>query len=359
MEIGRSFRDPAAVGKLVARIAAISRRPARIMEFCGTHTHAVCRYGIRDLLPARVEMLSGPGCPVCVTDNRDLDYALALAAIPGVIIATFGDLVKVPGSRTDLQRARAGGARVEVVYSPLDALDLARKNKDDPVVFLGAGFETTAPTVAASILEAEREGTTNYYVYSMHKITPPAMRVILDAGEVHVEGILCPGHVSTVIGWQSWSFLASDYRLPAAVAGFEPVDILWAIAEILMQLESGQPLTANTYPRSVTGGGNAVAREMMEKVFEKAAASWRGLGVIPESGLAIREEYGRFDAARAFDVDPGETVVPAGCRCGDVIRGVMKPGECPLFRNGCTPLHPVGPCMVSSEGTCAAYYLYG
>ena len=359
MRVTESFRSPELVEKLKQRIAAISRTPIRIMEFCGTHTHAVCRYGIREMVPRTVEMLSGPGCPVCVTDVRSLDYAMALSMVPGAIIATFGDLLKIPGSRGTLQHARARGARVEMVYSPLDALKLARRNPGNSIIFLGIGFETTAPTVAASIVQAEKEGIRNFYVYSMHKITPPAMKAILDAGEVGLGGILCPGHVSTVTGWKAWQFLSDVYHIPSAVAGFEPVDVLLAVAELVEQHERGTARVVNAYPRSVTAEGNRAARETMARVFDVGPAPWRGLGTIPESGLSINEEYAAFDAEKRFPVDPGETIEPRGCHCGEVIRGVMTPGACPLFRKSCTPMNPIGPCMVSSEGTCAAYYLYG
>ncbi len=354
-----AFRDPAVVEKLRQKIWAASKRPIKIMEFCGTHTHAIHRFGIRELLPATIEMFSGPGCPVCVTDNSDIDYAIALSKIPGVMIATFGDLLKVPGSRESLLTAKAAGARVEMVYSPLDALTLAAENPSCRVVFLGIGFETTAPAVAASIVEAESRDLDNYCVFSMHKLTPPAMRAILESHEIALDGILCPGHVSTVTGWKAWQFLPDSFHMPAAVAGFEPVDILWGILEIVRQCEEGRARVANTYPRSVTPEGNRPARDMMERVFEEGQASWRGLGAIPASGMAIREAYGPCDARRLFDIEVPQSAGPDECHCGEIIRGVMRPDACPLFKCVCTPAHPVGPCMVSSEGSCAAYYLYG
>jgi hydrogenase expression/formation protein HypD len=359
MQPNEPFRSPALVEELKNRIAKASTKTLRIMEFCGTHTHAICRYGIREMLPSTIEMFSGPGCPVCVTDQSDMDYAIALAKVPGAIITTFGDLLKVPGSRGSLQDARSEGATVEIVYSPLGALDFAEQHRGRPVIFLGIGFETTAPAIAASILEAEARGLDNFFVYSMHKLTPPAMRAVLAAGEVDLGAILCPGHVSTVTGWRAWRFLPEEHRIPAAVAGFEPVDVLWAIAELVAQHEAGDARIVNAYPRAVTEDGNRAARAVMERVFEVATGRWRGLGGIAASGLAVREEFARFDAARAFEVDPGETVLPEGCHCGEVIRGVLRPDGCPLFKNVCTPLNPIGPCMVSTEGTCAAYYLYG
>lgn len=353
------FRNPFLVEKLAKKIASISTRPVKIMEFCGTHTHSIYRFGIRQLLPPTVEMFSGPGCPVCVTDDADIDFAIALSAIPGIIVATFGDLLKVPGTTGSLLFRRAEGARVEVVYSPLDALTLAAENPSSQVVFLGIGFETTAPAVAASIAEARKIGLGNYYVLSMHKLTPPAMKAILEAREVAVDAVLCPGHVSAITGWKAWQFLPDLYNVPAAVAGFEPVDIVWGIEEIVWQFEKGESSVLNTYPRTVTWEGNKAAIDMMEKVFETSPARWRGLGTIPGSGLAIRPEYGDFDARHAFDINVPEHPFPSGCRCGEIIRGVIKPTDCSLFREACTPAHPVGPCMVSSEGTCSACYLYG
>lgn len=359
MQTVNAFRSPDLIRRLVDEIARLSEHPIKIMEFCGTHTHAICRYGLRQILPDQVSLFSGPGCPVCVTSQVDIDYAIALAAIPGVILATFGDLLKVPGSRGSLEVARARGARVEVVYSPLDALAMARNNPTKPVVFLGIGFETTVPTVAASILEAEKTHLDNYFVYSMHKVTPPAMLAILDMGEVSLDGVLCPGHVSTVVGWKAWEFLPRDYGIATAVGGFEPVDVLWAIRSIILQHEEQAPQAVNTYTRSVRADGNVKAKEIMNQVFMVSGASWRGLGEIPESGLCLRDAYKRFDTRCTFEVEPGETIDPQGCRCGEVIRGAMRPVECPLFNSACTPTHPVGPCMVSSEGTCAAYYMYG
>jgi hydrogenase expression/formation protein HypD len=359
MQTVSALRSPDLIRRLADEIARLSKHSIKIMEFCGTHTHAICRNGLRQILPDRVSLFSGPGCPVCVTSQADIDYAIALAAVPNAIIATFGDLLKVPGSHGSLEIARAKGARIEIVYSPLDALEMARKNPKRPVIFLGIGFETTAPTVAASILDAERTDLNNYYVYSMHKVTPPAMLAILEMGEVSLDGVLCPGHVSTIVGWKTWEFLSRDYGIATAVAGFEPVDVLWAVRSIVLQHEEQVPQVVNTYTRCVQPEGNVKAREIMDQVFSISGASWRGLGIIPESGLILRNAYQRFDARSVFDVDPGETIYPDGCRCGEVIRGATEPIDCPLFSSVCTPTHPVGPCMVSTEGTCAAYYLYG
>jgi len=329
------------------------------MEFCGGHTHAIFRHGLRHLLPPTVQLRSGPGCPVCVTAAADLDRAIALAGLPGVTLATFGDMLRVPGSHGSLQTARAAGADVRIVYSTLDALQIARDHSDRAVVFLGVGFETTAPTVAASVLQAEAEGLPNFYVLSIHKLTPPATRAILDAGEVHLAGIIGPGHVTTVVGSAAWEFLPRDYAIPCAVAGFEPLDILQAVAALVEMAETGQPAVVNAYSRSVRPQGNRAALSIMDRVFEVSDAEWRGLGRVPASGLALRQGYARFDAALAFPVEPGPPQEPRGCRCGDVLRGSVEPPDCPLFRRVCTPADPVGPCMVSAEGACAAWYQYG
>ena len=353
------YRDPELVRSIVERIRALSSRPVAFMEFCGGHTHAILRYGIRQMLPPTVEMLSGPGCPVCVTANADLDRCIAIARLPEVILTTFGDMVRVPGSYSSLQEAKAEGADVRIVYSPLDALQTARQNPRRAVVFLGVGFETTAPGVAAAILQAEAEGLDNFYVLVLHKLTPPAMQAILEAGEVRLGGIIGPGHVTTVIGSRAWEFLPRDYGIPCAVAGFEPLDILLAVEALVKMVEEDRPAVVNSYSRSVRPEGNQVAQEVMYQVFEVAAAEWRGLGTVPASGLQLREEFARFDAARAFPVEVPPPREPKGCRCGEVLRGVVRPPECPLFRRVCTPARPVGPCMVSAEGACAAYYRYG
>ena len=353
------FRDPKLAQALVKHIHARSTKPLHIMEFCGGHTHAIMRYGIRQLLPQRVSLSSGPGCPVCVTDDTDLDRAIALAWLPQVILTTFGDMVRVPGSNGCLEDAKSEGADVRVVYSTLDALQIARENPDQAVIFLGVGFETTAPTVAGSILQAQREGLDNYFALSLHKLTPPAMRAILDAGEVRLAGVIGPGHVATIIGSEAWRFLPTDYGIGCAVAGFEPLDILQAIAELVDMHEKGKPRVANVYARSVRPQGNRHAQDMMEEVFEIGPGAWRGLGELPNSALLIRPRYADRDASRAFPVQVETARRPRGCRCGEVLRGVVIPTQCPLFQRVCTPQNPIGPCMVSAEGACAAYYHYG
>jgi hydrogenase expression/formation protein HypD len=354
------FRRSETGKKLLDRIARVSTKPARLMEFCGGHTVAIFKYGIRHLLPPHIEMLSGPGCPVCVTATADLDRVIALSQQPGVIITTFGDLLKVPSSHSSLQQARAEGSDIRIVYSTLDALDIARKNPEKKVVFIGIGFETTAPGIAASILQEKKEGLKNYYVMSLHKLTPPVTRVLLDSGEARLSGIIAPGHVSTIIGAEAWRFIPEEYGIPFAISGFEPLDMLYCINRLVDQIESGQPRLETAYSRAVRPEGNPTALKLMYDVFDVAPSNWRGIGVMPGSGLAIKPALAAFDADKVFDIKVGQPArEPAGCLCGEVIRGITTPTDCKLYAKTCTPEHPVGPCMVSSEGTCAAYYHFG
>jgi len=358
MKFTSEFRRSELAQGLASRIHRRSKTPARLMEFCGGHTVAILKHGIRQLLPPTIEMLSGPGCPVCVTANADLDKAMALARVPGVILATFGDMLKVPGSNSSLQEYKAEGADVRIVYSTMDGLDIARQNPQRSVVFLGIGFETTAPTFAASVLQAEQEGIRNYYILSQHKLCPPVTRALLNSGEVKLQGLICPGHVSAIIGSCSWEFIPRDYGIPCVVSGFEPLDILQCIDMLVSQIESGTAGVEIAYRRGVRPEGNQRAQELMEQVFEPCAASWRGVGVVPQSGLRLQERYRRFDAELAFDFDPGPTKEHPGCICGEILRALKTPRDCPLFAEVCNPEQPIGPCMVSSEGSCAAYYLY-
>jgi len=353
------FRDADMAKAVLSQIHRQSKRHVRLMEFCGGHTVTIMKHGIRQLLPETIDMLSGPGCPVCVTANADLDKAIALAKEPDVIITTFGDMLRVPGSRSSLQKTRADGADVRVVYSTIDALQFARDNPEKAVVFIGIGFETTAPTIAASILKAVEEGIRNYYVLSLHKVCPPVIKALLDSGEVKLDGLICPGHVSTVIGSRPWEFAASNYGIACVVTGFEPLDVLLSVDMLVNQLEQGEPRVEIAYRRGVTTEGNLRAQELMDIVFEPSPASWRGIGSVAHSGLRLRRKYEQFDAEQAFDIDPGPTLEHKGCICGDILRGVKTPPDCKLFRVSCTPEHPVGPCMVSSEGSCASYYHYG
>ncbi len=359
MKLVSEFRQSDLVAGLVRSIQRHAAKEARLMEFCGGHTVSIMKFGLRQLLPPALTLTSGPGCPVCVTDNADLDKAIALASLPDVIVASFGDMIRVPGSRSSLQEAKAAGADIRIVYSPLDALSLAKENPEKSVVFLGIGFETTAPTVAASILQAAQEDLQNYYVLSLHKLCPPIIKVLLDSGEVNLQGLICPGHVSAVIGSRPWEFIARDYGIPCVVSGFEPLDILQCIDMLARQVTDSEAKVEIAYRRGVSREGNQTAIGIMEKIFEPAPARWRGFGEVAGSGLKLRPEFVRFDAELNFNFDPGLTVTPEGCLCGEVLRGVKSPRDCSLFRRVCTPVNPVGPCMVSAEGTCAAYYHYG
>jgi hydrogenase expression/formation protein HypD len=352
------YRNGSLASKIADRIRAISKKPARFMEICGTHTVAIFKNGIREVLPQHIGLVSGPGCPVCVTATRDIDKAVQLARIPDVIVTTFGDMIRVPGSESSLKKEKSLGADVRMVYSTMDAIEVARQNPEKRVVFLGIGFETTAPTIAAAVVAAEAEGVKNFSVLSSHKLLPPALDALISGGEVDVSGFICPGHVSAVIGTAPYEVVVAQYRTPCVVVGFEPVDILQGIYMLIAQIEAGEPKVEIQYRRAVAPEGNQNALKTMSRVFEPCDAPWRGLGIIPKSGLALREAYRAFDADALFDIDAPDSPEPPGCECGDVLRGVQTPVGCKLFRKVCNPENPIGPCMVSSEGTCAAYYKY-
>ena len=354
-----AFRDPALARELIATIRdLVGDRRINLMEVCGTHTVSIGRYGFRSIMPSGLKLLSGPGCPVCVTANRDIDHAIALARMDGAIITTFGDMMRVPGSSTSLAQMKAAGRDIRIVYSPLDALDIAERNQDRQVIFMGVGFETTTPTIAACILEAAARDLPNFSIYCSHKTTPPALRAIANDPETRIDGFILPGHVSTITGVAPYRFLTDEFDTPGVVTGFEPVDILEGVAMLVRMVVENRPAIENAYRRGVNTDGNPVARRLVAQVFEPCDAVWRGLGEIPGSGLRIRPEFARFDAGARFDVEIEPTVEPRGCRCGDVLRGAITPNGCPLFGRACTPEHPVGPCMVSSEGSCAAYFRY-
>ncbi|MDR1089071.1 MAG: hydrogenase formation protein HypD [Coriobacteriales bacterium] len=362
------FKDPELSRGLVARIFKLSeeldgtrgRTPLNIMEVCGTHTVAIARSGLAGLLPESIRLISGPGCPVCVTANSSIDHVIAASRLPDVVLTTFGDMMRVPGSSTSLQERRAEGARVEVVYSPLDALELAARSPEQQYIFVAVGFETTTPLVAATIKRAASAGVDNFSVLSSQKRVAPALDALAHDPDVALDALILPGHVSTILGVAPYRFLAEQYGIPGVIAGFEPVDLLLALAELLEQLVQQRPRIEIAYGRAVHEHGNEQARAVIDEVFEVADATWRGLGPIPRSGHVLRREYARFDALQRFDIasrtEP--TVEPRGCRCGDVLRGVITPGECSLFGTACTPVNPVGPCMVSGEGSCAAWYRY-
>lgn len=352
------YRDGALAQDLARRILSLSKKPIRLMEICGTHTMAIFRHGIRSLLPEHLELVSGPGCPVCVTAMEEIDRCVKLARIPGVIITTFGDMLRVPGTESSLQRESSLGADVRVVYSTFDAMKVAEENKDRDVVFLGIGFETTSPTVAAAIRTARQKGLRNFSVLSAHKLLPPAMDALISGGDLRIDGFICPGHVSTIIGVSPYQSVVDRYGIPCVVVGFEPVDILEGILMLVHQIEEGRPRVEIQYKRAVTPGGNTMALQIIKEVFEPRDAQWRGLGLIPGSGLAVREDFSDHDAQRRFDLAVPPAQEPPGCRCAQVLRGAIRPIACPLFRKVCTPRNPIGACMVSSEGTCAAYYKY-
>jgi hydrogenase expression/formation protein HypD len=358
VEILQRFEDPRLVRGLRDRIhhAAPADRPLTLMEVCGTHTQAVGRWGLRELLPPGVRLVSGPGCPVCVTPGDYIDNACRLALEHGAVLATFGDLIRVPGRRTSLEEAQSAGAEVRTLYSPREALDLARAESRE-VVFLAIGFETTIAALAGAMHAAAAAGLPNLSFYCSLRTVPPALAALLADPEVSIDGFLLPGHVSVVIGTEPYGLLA-EAGVPGAVAGFEPVEILQGVAALLEDVAAGTPRIRNLYGRVVRPEGNPQARALIEKLLEPTDAVWRGIGEIPASGLALRPAYRRLDAAARFGLAPASPTMPAGCACGQVLRGVILPPQCPLFGDRCTPVRPVGPCMVSSEGSCAAHHRY-
>lgn len=353
-----SFKDPVLARGLIESIQALAPEHATLMEVCGTHTVAIARNGIRSLMPEGCRLASGPGCPVCVTSNHDIDTVIALSRVPNVIITTFGDMTRVPGSTSSLLKEQAAGRDIRIVYSPLDALTIAKENPTRPVIFVGVGFETTTPLVAMAIKRAKAMGLANFSVYAAHKNMPGALDVLMGDPELKVNALILPGHVSTIIGMKPYQFLAEKYHIPGVITGFEPLDVLEGIAMIMRQLHEGRAEIENAYARGVMPEGNPVALAAIDEVFDTCTATWRGLGPIEGSGYRIRDEFADFDAMRTHEVEVEPTIEPKGCRCGDVLRGIMAPSECPLFRKVCTPENPVGPCMVSSEGSCAAYFRY-
>ncbi len=353
----RGLEDPAAGGAMLKRIeelAATIERPVTLMEVCGTHTHSIAAAGLRRLMPSNVRLVSGPGCPVCVTPIGWVDRAMALAAREDVIVTTFGDMMRVPASHGTLEESRAEGADVRICYSTRDALQTARDNPEKKVVFLAVGFETTAPTIAAALEEAERENLPNFLVLAGHKTIPEALEALMDNNDVKLDGLLCPGHVSVIIGSDAYAPVATA-GLPCSVVGFAPNDVLAGVAELLAQLANDKPAVSNLYGRVVQPDGNPAARALLDKFFVQTDSDWRGLGIIPRSGLELKVEFAHRNAA-LLEVDLPVAREPKGCRCGEVLQGTIDPPECPLFGNGCDPEHAVGACMVSSEGTCAAWH---
>jgi hydrogenase expression/formation protein HypD len=331
------------------------------MEVCGTHTMSVARFGLKMLLPPGIRVVSGPGCPVCVTSQQDLDGFLALGEQPGVVLTSFGDMVRVPGSLTSLDRQRAVGADVRIVYSPFDVVDLAQREPNKQFVFFGVGFETTMPATALAIQTAAAAGLENFSVFCVHKTMPAALRALLASAGLQVSGLILPGHVSTIVGAASYDFIPREFHIACAVTGFEPLDIMLGVEALITQLKAGNTRVANAYTRAVSAPANPKARQVLAEVFIPADAHWRGLGLIPGSGVSIRPQYARFDAGARFAPVLAHVPPPKAtpCRCGEVLRGILPPPDCPLFGTTCTPSQPLGPCMVSSEGACAAAYRFG
>jgi hydrogenase expression/formation protein HypD len=351
------YKDRDLINRLISAISQKSKHKIRIMEVCGGHTLAIRKYGIQKLLPGHIELLSGPGCPVCVTDRSAIDKAIGLARRPGMIITTYGDLIRVPGSESSLNQEKALGADVRIVYSTMDALEIARNNPNRQVVFLGIGFETTTPSTAVAILEASRQKISNFYFFSMHKVMPPAMAALIEQG-IWIDGYIGPGHVTSVTGADMYIPLIMKHHISIVVAGFEPVDLLQSIYMLICMFEENRSGVEIQYRRVVTGSGNPKARAMVESVFEPCDDTWRGLGMIHSSGLKIRKDYAALDALKQFDIPAVPSTEPKGCICSEVLRGLKKPDQCRLFGRFCTPVNPIGACMVSGEGACQAYYNY-
>ncbi len=353
------FRNKDLILEAVEAIRNISVKPITLMEVCGGHTMSIHKFGIPSLLPDNIKLLSGPGCPVCVTSRHFIDSAAACAGEKDIILTTLGDLIRVPGTETSLYSEKSKGRDIRIVYSVLDALKIAGKNPDKKIVFPGIGFETTAPLSAAAIMDAKKSGLKNFYILSAHKVMPPVMTALIDEG-VKINGYICPGHVSIITGTGIYKPIVDNYGLGCVVGGFEPLDIIQSIYMLVKQFENNKPALENQYTRAVAPEGNLKAQEMIRRVFRTSPDWWRGIGTIPESGLILTEEFKEFDALQLFD--PPEMInseTDRGCICGEILKGLKTPAECPLFGKICTPVDPVGACMVSGEGSCAAWYRYG
>lgn len=352
------YRDAGRVRNYIERLRGLVTQPWTLMEICGGQTHSLLRFGVDRLLPEEIRLVHGPGCPVCVTPLELIEKALQIAARPDVIFCSFGDMLRVPGRSGDLFSVKAAGGDVRILYSPLDALRIAEENPDREVVFFAVGFETTAPAHALAVVQAKRRGLRNFSLLVSHVLVPPAMEAILSSPENRVQGFLAAGHVCTVMGWREYKPIAERYQVPIVVTGFEPLDLVQGIYLCVQMLEARRYGVVNQYRRSVREGGNIGARNLITEVFEVLPRRWRGIGVIPASGLALREAYAEFDAERRFDLREDQWEEPAECRSGEVLQGILRPSECPAFGTRCTPEHPLGATMVSSEGACAAYYRY-
>jgi len=355
------FRDKDLIRSIAEKIKGIasSNKSYRFMEVCGTHTMSIARFGLRHILPSNVKLLSGPGCPVCVTPTSFIDKVVSYAELEDVIITTFGDMIKVPGSKSSLENVRSERGNVKVVYSTTDALKLAAKNPNKKIIFLGIGFETTAPTIAAAIKEAKNKRIDNFFILSGHKIMPPALKALIYDKDLNLDGFILPAHVSTIIGSKPYSFISKEYGIPCVIAGFEPLDVMQGIYMLIRQVQEERPKVEIQYNRVVKPAGNRLAQDILGEVFRVIDSEWRGLGVIPKSGLAIKRGFSNIDAEKNFKVKIPKSVMDRkGCICGEVLKGLKEPEACRLFGKACTPQNPVGPCMVSSEGTCSAWYAY-
>jgi len=351
------YRKKELILAISGELKKISKKEISLMEVCGGHTMAIHRFGLASLIPPNIRLLSGPGCPVCVSSQHFIDTAIAYCKIPGAIITTYGDLIRVPGSETSLEKEKANGHDIRIIYSVMDALEIAKKNKENRVIFLGIGFETTAPATAAAIVQAKKEKIGNFFVLSAHKVMPPVMKALVEEG-VKINGFIAPGHVSAITGTAIYNDLASHYGLGVVVSGFEPADMMQAILMLAVQIEFSAPKVEIQYQRVVHREGNKIAQRLLKQVFELKDDSWRGLGIIPGSGLKIREGFSSFDAEKQFMITVPEPAEPKGCICGLILRGLKTPNDCRLFAKKCKPSDPVGACMVSGEGTCATYYKY-
>ena len=352
------YRDQRIARGLVAELARRVTHPWVLMEICGGQTHTLMRYGIDELIPRQLELVHGPGCPVCVTALETIDRAIEIASRPGVTFVSYGDMLRVPGSHSDLFRVKAGGGDVRIVYSPVDALKIARTEPQRRVVFFGVGFETTAPANAMAVWQARREGLTNFFMLASHVLVPPAIRLLLASPTNRVQGFIAPGHVCTVMGYRQYEALSREFHVPMVVGGFEPLDLLEAIHMLVMQLEAGRAEVENQYVRSVSYEGNLPAQRILEEVFEVSDRKWRGVGLIPQSGFRLRPEFAAYDAEKVFEFTGTPAEEPAECVSAQVLQGLKKPIECPAFARACTPENPLGAPMVSPEGACAAYYHY-
>lgn len=361
MQHWEQFKKPKDIEKVIDGINSMKVKPIKIMEICGTHTMSIAKSGIKSLLNDNIKLISGPGCPVCVTPSDRIDKILELVRREDIIIATYGDMIRVPGTNygDSLEKHRAMGASVEIVYSPMDAIELAKVNPDKEVVFLGIGFETTTPGTAIAIEAAILEGIENFSVFSMHKLCEPILRHLGQMEDFDIDGFICPGNVSIILGEKGFEFLTKEYNIPSVIAGFEGGDIITAIYQIVSMIRDGKPEFINEYKRLVTYNGNELAWNVVLKYFEKTDDLWRGIGFVRQSGLKIKEAYSKYDAFKKFDIVLSSDESVTACKCGEIIKGKQEPVQCPLFGKTCTPENPVGPCMVSSEGACAAFYKYG